>query len=231
MRKTRHEAASLLESVRNAFGEERREQDRLDSALNALKNSGPDERLEQLSNKRKQDHASAVELIRELTRSHEEISEVLRRREAYICQFELLDFLTSQRYTLAPLSLANAMAGLPLIAWRQSIKRCAENIRRNGGTLSYQIFKEVTRALAGPPQTASRTVAQVRTHLVKKRRKPGPAILMLKDDFYYLRVSIEAVYFQKPPRSAIPFRVSAEYFKRSASRSPYDQVIAEEDRL
>jgi hypothetical protein len=123
------------------------------------------------------------------------------------------------------------MAGLPLIAWRQSIKRCAENIRRNGGTLSYQIFEEVTRALDGPPQTASRAVAQVRTHLARKRRKPSPAILMLKDDFYYLRVSIEAVYSQKPPRSAIPFRVSAEYFRRSATRNPYDQLIAEEDRL
>lgn len=217
--------------MRNAIGEERREQERLDSALNALKNSGPDERLEQLSNKRKQDHASAVALIRELTRSHEEISEVLRGREAYICQFELLDFLTSQRYTLAPLSLANAMAGLPLIAWRQSIKRCAEKIQRNGGTLSYQIFEEVTRALAGPPKTASRAVAQVRMHLVKKRRKPGPAILMLREDFYYLRASIEAIYLQRLPRNAIPFRVSAEYFRRSSLRSPYDQVIAEEDRL
>lgn len=231
LRKTKAEMANLLKRLRLAIEDEREAKERLDSALSALRISESDSRLEQLCDERNRRHASAIELTVRLRSGHENMADVLRRTEAHVSQAELLDFLISKRYVLTPMTLANAMAGLPLIAWRQSLNRCATSQPGTSGALSYQIFNLLTRLFAGPPKTAQRAIDQAKAFLIKKKRKPGPVIQILKDEFYFLRASIEAVYIKKPPKSAIPYRVAAEYSRRRDTRSPYDQVMAEEDCL
>jgi len=231
LRKTKAETANLLKRLRLAIEDEKATKVRLDSALSALRSSGSDSRFEQLCEERTRRHASAIESTQRLRSNHENMADTLRRTEAHISQAELLDFLISRRYALAPLALANAMAGLPLIAWRQSLNRCASSQPGTSGALSYQTFELLARLFAGPPKTAQRAIDQARAFLIKKRRRPGPVIQILKDEFYFLRASIEAVYIKKPHKSAIPYRVAAEYSRRRGTRSVYDQMMAEEDRL
>ncbi len=124
------------------------------------------------------------------------------------------------------------MAGLPLFTSRHSAERCAKSGPRVATGLSFTILQELSRALVGPPRTASLAVDQVKAYLVKKKRKkPGPAIPILREQFYYLRIAIEFVYSQNPPKSAVSFRVSAEFGRRTCLRTPYDQVMQEEETL
>jgi hypothetical protein len=50
----------------------------------------------------------------------------LRDQEAAFYQAELLNYLISKRCAVEPLSIANALAGLPTMRWRQSYDRCSE---------------------------------------------------------------------------------------------------------
>jgi hypothetical protein len=108
------------------FDDELAARNRLDKVEGALLDAAADEILQRACVKRKADYAAAAELLRHLQESMVELRKELRRREAHVSQAELLDFITGRRYTISPTSLANAMAGLPFIAWRHSAARCNE---------------------------------------------------------------------------------------------------------
>jgi hypothetical protein len=58
---------------------------------------------------------------------HWEINEferLLKAREAYVSQSQLLHYLHSKRGRVQPRKLAKALAGLPMMNWRQSRERC-----------------------------------------------------------------------------------------------------------
>ena len=63
-------------------------------------------------------------------------------KEAGFCQSELVDFITLKKYARNPLGLANAMAGLPDMAWETSRERCSRiKVEPN---FHYQVFLTVS---------------------------------------------------------------------------------------
>ena len=50
----------------------------------------------------------------------------LKNLEACYAEIEVFKLIQSRNYRLTPQTFANAMAGLPYIGWRQSLKRCAK---------------------------------------------------------------------------------------------------------
>jgi hypothetical protein len=54
------------------------------------------------------------------------IEQGLADKEAGFCQEELLEFIIKGKYARSPLGLANAMAGLPDMAWDTSPDRCSK---------------------------------------------------------------------------------------------------------
>jgi hypothetical protein len=225
------EEENLSHRVRVAMEDERCAKERLERALGALKDSG-EEQLAQLVESRTKTHVAAVELVAGLKGKLEKCHDDLRSKEAYIAQSELLDFLCSGRYALTPLNVANAMAGLPFVAWRHSATRCGRTAANHGYGLYYEMFQHVAKALASPPGTAEAATEQVKKYLQSKRRTGAYSIVKLvEEDSYLLRKSIEAVYAALVPKSALPYRVFAEYQRRSSTRSRYDLVMQEEERL
>jgi hypothetical protein len=123
------------------------------------------------------------------------------------------------------------MAGLPFITWRRSAERCKKRNANHPFLNIYELFLEVERALAGPPQTAKLAIEQVKAHLIKSKRQSNHATQTLREEWYYLRVAVEASYSRRPPKDAIPYRVFAEYLRRSFCHSQLDQVMAKEEHL
>ncbi len=226
-RKWGGERIRLVEAIQ----EEREEKERLDRAERALQNAGSDDKLKQLCEQRKRRHAMAKEHVAGLTERIEHINEDIRRQEAFIAQSEFLDFLRSKRYAFNPLNIANAIAGLPLITWRQSVTRCQKHAATHLYALNMQMFRRVTQALANPPRSADRAVEQMKAHLLRINPKRDASITQLRADFYYLRLATQAVYKSRSPKSSLPYRVFAEFLRRTASRSQFDQVMEEETRL
>jgi hypothetical protein len=173
----------------------------------------------------------AKEHVVGLTERIEHINEDIRRQDAFIAQSEFLDFLRSKRYAFNPLNIANAIAGLPLITWRQSVTRCQKHASTHPYALNMQMFRRVTEALANPSRSADRAVEQMKAHLLRINPKRDASITQLRADFYYLRLATQAVYESRPPKSSLPYRLFAEFLRRTTSRSQFDLVMEEEERL
>lgn len=231
LRELRRALEKLRTRLQTAIVDERRERERFDNAQNALRERGSDQQLQRLCESRQKSFLAAEELRKDLEQRVEKSREDLKRQGAYICQSELLDFVVSKRYAITPLNLANALAGLPFISWRHSAGRCKKLKASHPYELIYEMFQHVARALASPPRTADKAIEQLELYLRKRRPKNDHALQRLKDEFHYLKEATQAVYAEKPRRSAIPYRVFAGYQRRSSSRSSYDQLIEEEERL
>ena len=222
LRELRKMTAGLGVGLRKAIPEEREAAEQLERILGALKDNGPDDQLQHLCEKRKRQHADASERVGELRSRLEASEQRVRRQEAYIAQSELLDFIGSKRYTLLPLSFANAMAGLPFISWRQSATRCGRTKAAQHFPLQYEMFQEVARTLARPPKTVEKAMEQAEKYLLTNKRQNQLSIQRLREEWYFFRVAIKKEYANKTERSALPFRVFAEYQRRTSTRSRYD---------
>jgi hypothetical protein len=231
LREQRRAKDGLGIEFRKALPEEQEAKRALDNLLGALKERVPDAQMKRLLERYQRRNSAAKERVADLRIRSDAAENSLREQGAYIAQSELVDFIGSQRYTLSPLSFANAMAGLPFIRWRQSASRCVRTKANHAFRNIYELFIEVQRALASPPQRAKFAIGQVEAHLKKSKRQSKYATQTLKEEWYYLRVAIETVYSRKPPKDAIPYRVFAEYRQRSSARSQLDQVLEEEERL
>jgi hypothetical protein len=175
--------------------------------------------------------ASAYDLIRSLRAKLATVNLSIRAKGAYLSQAELLDFVRSKRYAITPLNLANAMAGVPFIAWRQSVLRCRNLKEKPLPGLGYLTCKELTQALRTVPRSAEVAASRVKTYLQDRKHGGRYEVRKLKDDWYYLRLSILTVSELEQPRASIPYRIHAEYRRRTAIRSPHDLAMEVDERL
>jgi hypothetical protein len=202
--------------------------DRREKASGALHDSGSHELIQRMSEEREESYSKALEYSQLLQKLLNERTEEQRSRESYISQSELLEFILSKRHKLTPLSISNAIAGLPFITCRQSTARCTKIPGAQG--LRYSMFQELTRAFASSPHAATEAVEQVKDYLLRIKGNEN-AVRKLRNEWYYLRTAIEDVYSAKLPRGSLPYRVLAEYCRRSSTPSRYVQVMEEEVRL
>ena len=79
--------------------------------------------------------------VQDLSRLRVNSESKLRGLEAGFARKEILSFLKSKRYELTPLHLANAIAGLPYMGWRQSMRRSSKRPSKSANGLHFQIFK------------------------------------------------------------------------------------------
>ena len=228
LREGREDINQLRDRLRIAYQDLNNVRDRRDRIQGALLDSGSDDLLQRKCDECEENHSRTLEYLQQLQKLLNELTEEQRSRASYISQIELLNFIMCKRYTLTPLSISNAIAGLPFITWRQSTARCAEIPAAQG--LRYSMFQELTRAFANSPSTAAEAVEQAKAYLLQIKGNEN-LVRKLRNEWYYLRTAIEAVYPTKPRRGALPYRVLAEYCRRSSTRTRYDLVMEEEERL
>lgn len=231
LRELRRTRRGLEIDFHKVLPEEEEAKEALENAHEAMKDSRSNAETERLLHRYQRDCFSVKRRRDDLREEIDSTDNALRRKGAYVAQSGLLDFIRSERYRLSPMSYANAMAGLPFITWRQSVSRCIGTKAIHPYLYMYELFLEVKRALDDPPKNAELAIEQVNAYLKKSKRQHDYSIQTLKAECYYLRVAIEAAYSRKPPSTAIPFRVFAEYERRSSSHSQLDQVLAKEERL
>lgn len=228
MREGREAINRLRDRVSLANQDLNHVRDLRDRIRGALLDSRSDDLLQRKCDENEERYSTGLEYLQQLQKLLNEQMEEQRSRESYISQSELLKFIISKRHELTPLSISNAIAGLPFITWRQSTVRCMKIKLEQG--MRYSMFQELTRALANSPHTATEAVKQVKTHLLRIKGNEN-LVRKFRDEWYYLRTAIETVYPGKPPRGALPYRVLAEFCRRTSTRTPYDQVMEEEEQL
>ena len=156
----------------------------------------------------------------------------VREAESSLAQFEVLDFIQSQRYELTPLHFASALAGLPHIRWRQSITRCQGFQDTAAHGLAYRSFQILAEVFTTPCTDAQEAVERMKTRLMKATGQDVKPLHPLAENWYFLKAAIEQVSTIHPkPVGALPYRILAEYKRRSENPSPTDRIFAPDQRI
>jgi hypothetical protein len=152
--------------------------------------------------------------------------------KASFARAEFVRFCQSNRYRLNPLNIANALAGLPHIGWRQSAKRCKNHPAPGADGRSMQVFKTIDRIVRLCVRRSD-LVGHAERWLRVQKAKRSLGVSDLQEKWYYLRWSIKTALEMNPRVSTrnLPFAITREYWKRISRPSNVDLLFEEEERI
>ena len=157
---------------------------------------------------------------------------MLSEAESSFARTEFTRFIKSERYRLTPLNLANALAGLPDIGWRQSALRWKKHPADGSDGLSMQIFKGIRRIVDSCPRRSD-LIGHAQRWLSNKKNRKSLGAEELGKKFYYLRWAIKTVLEAENHVTTrqLPFAITREYWNRIKESSSVDQLFEEEERI
>jgi hypothetical protein len=234
LRKVRAEWRALAEPISGADKSNRRAEEQLREVNWALTQAhGRSLRIVKRARKKRRKEAwKAAQQYRTLDNIERRLKVRLRDLEASFARQEILRFLKSKRYTLTPLSLANATAGLAYMGWRQSMRRTAKAPCAIATGRMYQIFKAI-RYLASNAnkKTENGLVITFEDSIPSLPSRYQLPKAELAEKWFYLERALRQAYRTKLHTKELPFEITKRYFKQLQSQSQVDMVLAEQGRL
>lgn len=231
----RSELGKLNEAVPTAYDNREKCRQAFEKAERAMSDqlSADDKAavLDQIS-RRGQRLSDAQTEFDSLDRKQRELQELVLDGEASFARDEFVRLCRSNRYRLTPTNIANALAGLPYIGWRQSAARCKKHPSTHGEGQSIQIFKTIERIVRSCVRRSD-LVGHAEKWLRNKETKKSLGAIALREKWYYLRWSIKTVLDLNPRVSTrnLPFAILREYWKRTSQPSNVDVLFEEEERI
>jgi hypothetical protein len=232
--KIRAERRALVEPMRAADESNRRATEQLRQVDWALTQAhGSSRRLVKRARKKRRKEAwKAAQQYRTLRDTDRRLEKRLKDLEPSFARRELIRFLKSKRYSLGPLNLANATAGLPYMGWRQSMRRSAKAPCIIATGRMYQIFKAIRYLTStANKKTENGLVITFEDSIPSLPSRYQLAKTELAEKWFYLERAIRKAYRTKLHPKALPFEITKRYFKQLQSQSQVDLVLAEEVRL
>jgi hypothetical protein len=234
LRRRARELRRLDKEVRAAAANQQRCGESLQKVTWALReaNSATQQKeIAQLFERRSKDHEEAKLLHEGLLMHVRSVIAQYEDERAFFAQTEMLRFLLSPRYSFSPVNLANAIAGLPEMGWRQSAKRCSRHKARLPDGPIYWLFKLIRRASSELefPQTPLREM--VKAKLQKRKGKVNYQALEARKAWYHLYRAIDVVVEQRHHPGALPYRIIEKYRQNRQYRNSVDLLLEEEERL
>jgi hypothetical protein len=234
LRKVRAEWHALAKPMYAAGESNRRAGEQLQQVNQALTQAhGSSRRIVKRARKKRRKEAwKAVEQYRTLFNNDRRLQIRLRDLESSFARHEFLRFLKSKRYSLRPLNLANATAGLPYMGWRQSMRRSAKAPCVIATGRMYQIFKAIRYlTLTANKKTENGLVITIEDSIPSLPSRYQLPKTELAEKWFYLERAIRKAYRTKIHPKALPFEITKQYFKQLQSQSQVDMVLAEQARI
>jgi hypothetical protein len=230
----RRQLNDLSKSGRKAWAYREKCRESLEVAKRALGSQLTDDEkavVEEQIAKRAERFAEAEAKYNAAKSREERMDQSLKDGETYFTRAEFVRFLKSRRYRLTPLNVADALAGLPLIGWRHSVKRCKTKACQgiNGGAMQvFDTIRRIVQSCTRRSELARHAERWLKTH---KDKSYGPS--ELRKDWYYLRWSIKTVLETSPrvPSRDLPYAIAREYRRRKYQPSNVDLLFAEEEGI
>jgi hypothetical protein len=214
--KFRQECAAKLETAKRAMFQVRTEDDKAAVQEQLIKRS---ERL-----------AKAETDLEAAKARYEDNQRLLEQGEAYFARSEFVQFCRSERYRLTALNLANALAGLPEIGWRQSMLRCQKEPCTGANGPAMQEFNAIERIVRSGTRK-SELVKHAERWLRAHAKSKSYAISELRKNWYYLQKAIQTAVEARTWSRDLPSVITKEYWRRKNSPTDVHRLFAEEEAL
>src|SRR6185312_1996915 len=140
---------------------------------------------------------------------------------AAFAQSQLLKFIRERRYAWSPTNLGLALAGLPYMTYRQSVRRCKR--ARKSPTLAseYDIFRAIkglcsSHSLPLSPEKLAKWVVSLPSRFQFARTE-------FKRNFYMLTKAVQHASSCKKA-AQLPFAIAESYDKFTRSQSLLDRI-------
>ncbi len=170
--------------------------------------------------------------LRKLQSERETLDIKVRDQQAYVSLSELLDYLHSGRYAVNPRNLANALAGVPQMRWRQSFARCG-GMPFNQPRLDYAVFETISDVWCRRTEEFGEAPVEFfRAGILRLSKKLGYTRQFLCERWHDLKLAIVECWKSKQAPASIPF-VLTSIFMRNTTRQKdaAEQILAERDKL
>lgn len=204
-------------------------------AADALKTANPDtkETIQDVSSRRLQHLLQLDNDLERFGRERDALNEKSLNQAAYVYRSELLDYLLSKRYALNPRNLANALAGLPDMKWRQSYLRCSRMTFAAEARPEFQVYEVLSQIwnhhsseFEEPP------IELFRVELLKPSRKSANTKQFLRSNWRDLKFAISECWKSKPIPHSFPFVLTSIFMRNvTQQKDAAEQILAEQDRL
>jgi len=207
------------------------------SCLNAdaaMRTPGPDDK-----DIIKEEALNRLQLMLQLADDFDKLEmkrEALRKKwldqETYIFQSELLYFLVSRRYAVNPRNMADALAGLPRMKWRQSFARCS-HMQFNTPYYEYQVLEVISEISARLSEEIKEPLEFFRADLLKRSRTPDYTRQFLRDRWRDLRLAIEECWnLRADDHSKFPFILSSIFIQNTTrQKDAKEQLLSDREKL
>jgi hypothetical protein len=234
LRKVRGERRDLVEPKSESEEDMRRAIEQLhqvDWALTQAK--GDSRRIVKQARKQRRKVAWKIKLQdRKLANAERSLKTRLQSLEASFARQELFRFLKSNRYELTPPNLANAVAGLPHMGWRQSMRRCKKKPSHLVNGQRIQTFKSIRYLAAGARKKSENVlVRDFRESVIFLPSRYVVPRNELADNWFYLERAIRQAYRAKANPKSLPFVITKLYFEQLHSQSQVDMVLAQHAKI
>jgi hypothetical protein len=158
----------------------------------------------------------------------------LADEEANFCQTQLLKFLTSRgRYVIEPLSLANVLAGLPVMAWRQSYDRCSAMPYTSDPHFSYRLLRAIIEICEKRPAGDLTSLLDFfKTRVSELKKEHSSARDYLRKNWHDFRIAVEECWGGVYSADEFAFAVTRTCIRIvSLSKTPAQRILAEKEEL
>ncbi len=157
----------------------------------------------------------------------------VRDGETYLYCYELLDFVRSRRRALTPINLADALAGLPDMRWRQSDSRCSKMPADSYAQHPYAIFQLIERLLKRIRAKRSESLTgEFQAELLKLPKNESYPRDSICEQWRDFRLAVEEVSKSRHQSGFIPYAITSAFLRNvSRQKTSVDNVLDVQERL
>lgn len=207
-------------------------------AANALSQAGEAENTTIQAELVRRIHAVKQHDGRLVAKEHEclMLEKQVRDGEVYLYCSELVNFLRSEgkrKRAITPLNLANALAGLPYMRWRQSDTRCSKMPADAYAQYPYAVFQLTERLLRRIEAKRGKSlVGAFRAELLKLPKKENYPRDSICEQWRDFRLAIEEVSQSKHQSGFIPYALTSAFLRNvSRQKTSVDNVLDAQERV
>jgi hypothetical protein len=170
--------------------------------------------------------------INRLTIERDALDKKSLAQEAYVYASELLDFLQSGRRAVNPKNVANALAGLPMIRWRQSHLRCSrmplDQPRPHYSVL--EVILKMWKRRRG--ESKASLIEFFKAQLPKLPKKLGYTRDFLLENWRDLRLAFEECLTREHEDGEAPYVLTSVFMRNTRNqKNPLERMLTEQEKL